>query len=176
MHDAPPRKSARLAKLKHIKTVCQRLLENSIILQRKMETYTRYLENVRGQTWSIDTHITEFPSIVQPAGQKDIGVTHMPALGPYEFPISRLDRDGITLSTHADLPSSALLTFSMPCPGLVVFSIRDKGRQPLFNVQCNIDEMLQRMENRQTVLQLGEWATLDAYKTLVLLDHTLCKS
>eukprot|EP00050_Salpingoeca_kvevrii_P021079 m.106090 g.106090 ORF g.106090 m.106090 type:complete len:878 (+) comp9167_c0_seq1:64-2697(+) len=165
------------------------MCENYAFLKAKLDTYETYLENVRGQAISINSLRTDCVSIdtaTRPSSRLQAKRKKFEAhkgLGPFHFRMSQLDKEGIVLeySHFFCAPgepgrNSIIVTFSMPKPGSLVFSVGHRGRQALYHNQANLDEILLSLDSgANPIISLGEFVTLDARKILCLLDSTIFK-
>eukprot|EP00052_Salpingoeca_macrocollata_P018497 m.151912 g.151912 ORF g.151912 m.151912 type:complete len:659 (-) comp20710_c0_seq3:186-2162(-) len=179
--------------LEQAKLVYESICSNHEALTRRLTTYHKYLQNVRGQAISINTLKTGHSSIQSsPAvtsAKRTLRLRKAPAfidtssqvkaIGPFAFKISKLDKAGVVVGSSENLPPledparmNIVLTFSMPTPGVVNFSVRQKGRPPLFHIECTLDDLLDKVDSEEA-LKLGDVISLDAHKTLILLDRTI---
>eukprot|EP00055_Hartaetosiga_balthica_P015368 m.90141 g.90141 ORF g.90141 m.90141 type:complete len:898 (-) comp8848_c0_seq1:149-2842(-) len=152
--------------------------ENIVYLMEKKDSYKQYLDNVRGQSVSGSTLLTEFVGV---GFQKKRNLQPSKAIGPFNIKLTNLDKKNIVLhSNPAKIPSigtqernHVIVLFSMPRIGHVVFTVKFKGKVALAHIEQKFEDLLYDIDEERPVMKLGDLLEFDAKKMLVLLDKTM---
>eukprot|EP00051_Salpingoeca_urceolata_P024371 m.427052 g.427052 ORF g.427052 m.427052 type:complete len:924 (+) comp20226_c0_seq1:239-3010(+) len=179
------RQARLVSELERVQRALETLDDNYRFLKSKVDTYEAYLDNVRGQsTLKTNTLRTAFSTVdmlSDPKKAKTLKrqLIDVSKIEPARFKLSKLDKDGLVLSTSEELPpmgspgrKEIVLSFAMLGSGNFQISIADGEDRELFSHSCKFEEILEKTEDSDPVLDLGSWMRLDAYATIELLDKT----